>query len=197
MDIAQDEHGDGTTHNEGASSHKQRPYDASPERSYSSTSNRHPNNNSNDTARQQTLDSSDPRDTAASPQEQETKREDPDNVLFVGREKDRSQKRRPSGQTRLCGKCGQQLMGQFVRALGDTYHLECFTCKVRFSPFVLNPTSILTCAGLRQDSGLQILSGSRPRTRPIPSLRDRLLSTARPSLLHLRRRVARIIYYSS
>ncbi|QIW96957.1 hypothetical protein AMS68_002475 [Peltaster fructicola] len=41
------------------------------------------------------------------------------------------QQRRPSGgqqQQRLCGKCGRNLTGQFVRALGDTYHLECFTC---------------------------------------------------------------------
>ncbi|KAF1989725.1 RhoGAP-domain-containing protein [Aulographum hederae CBS 113979] len=35
--------------------------------------------------------------------------------------------RRPSG-SRLCGKCGENLTGQFVRALGDTYHLNCFTC---------------------------------------------------------------------
>ena len=44
--------------------------------------------------------------------------------------KDRSQKRRPSAQSRVCGKCGQPLLGQFVRALGGTYHLECFTCNV-------------------------------------------------------------------
>jgi len=37
--------------------------------------------------------------------------------------------RRPSG-SRMCGKCGEGLTGQFVRALGDTYHLECFTCHV-------------------------------------------------------------------
>nr|POF26120.1 rho-type gtpase-activating protein 1 [Quercus suber] len=36
--------------------------------------------------------------------------------------------RRPSGQQRVCGKCHLPLTGQFVRALGDTYHLECFTC---------------------------------------------------------------------
>ncbi|ORY14557.1 rho-type GTPase-activating protein-like protein [Clohesyomyces aquaticus] len=29
---------------------------------------------------------------------------------------------------KVCGKCGLSLTGQFVRALGDTYHLECFTC---------------------------------------------------------------------
>ncbi|KAK5117613.1 hypothetical protein LTR62_005036 [Meristemomyces frigidus] len=45
-----------------------------------------------------------------------------------GRDRRAGGSRRPSGQTRLCGKCGQHLNGQFVRALGDTYHLECFTC---------------------------------------------------------------------
>ena len=38
--------------------------------------------------------------------------------------------RRPSGQQRICGKCQRHLTGQFVRALGDTFHLECFTCNV-------------------------------------------------------------------
>ena len=37
--------------------------------------------------------------------------------------------RRPSGP-RICGKCGGNLNGQFVRALENTYHLECFTCHV-------------------------------------------------------------------
>ncbi|KAI7497227.1 GTPase-activating protein-like protein of the rho/rac family [Hortaea werneckii] len=43
------------------------------------------------------------------------------------RERTREKSRRPSGQ-RICGKCQRHLTGQFVRALGDTYHLECFTC---------------------------------------------------------------------
>lgn len=38
--------------------------------------------------------------------------------------------RRPSGSNRVCGKCGGGLTGQFVRALEDTFHLECFTCHV-------------------------------------------------------------------
>jgi hypothetical protein len=38
--------------------------------------------------------------------------------------------RRPSG-SRVCGKCGEPLAGQFVRALDNTFHLECFTCQVR------------------------------------------------------------------
>lgn len=39
--------------------------------------------------------------------------------------------RKTSGQQRICGKCEKHLTGQFVRALGGTYHLECFTCHVR------------------------------------------------------------------
>ncbi|KAF2750572.1 RhoGAP-domain-containing protein [Sporormia fimetaria CBS 119925] len=31
-------------------------------------------------------------------------------------------------RSKMCGKCGEGLTGQFVRALGGTYHLECFTC---------------------------------------------------------------------
>lgn len=51
-------------------------------------------------------------------------------------ERARGNPRRPSGTTkepkeqRICGKCGNHLTGQFVRALGGTYHLECFTCHV-------------------------------------------------------------------
>ncbi|KAG8631545.1 hypothetical protein KVT40_000685 [Elsinoe batatas] len=43
--------------------------------------------------------------------------------------RERTHRSRPSGQSRICGKCQKQLLGQFVRALGDTYHLECFTCQ--------------------------------------------------------------------
>ncbi|KAL9099291.1 MAG: hypothetical protein Q9163_005188 [Psora crenata] len=37
----------------------------------------------------------------------------------------------PSGKSgsRICKKCDQSLTGQFVRALGGTYHLECFLCR--------------------------------------------------------------------
>ena len=38
---------------------------------------------------------------------------------------------KPKRSGKICGKCGESLTGQFVRALGDTYHLECFTCHVR------------------------------------------------------------------
>lgn len=35
-----------------------------------------------------------------------------------------------SGTLRLCRKCDEALTGQFVRALGGTFHLECFKCQV-------------------------------------------------------------------
>ena len=35
-----------------------------------------------------------------------------------------------SGTLRLCKKCGEALTGQFVRALGGTFHLDCFRCRV-------------------------------------------------------------------
>ncbi|KAL2891858.1 Rho-type GTPase-activating protein 1 [Ceratocystis lukuohia] len=37
--------------------------------------------------------------------------------------------RSPSGQARICKKCGQVLTGQFVRALDGTFHLDCFRCR--------------------------------------------------------------------
>lgn len=47
------------------------------------------------------------------------------------RQRGKGEKKKSSGQQRICGKCQRHLTGQFVRALGDTYHLECFTCYVR------------------------------------------------------------------
>ena len=47
--------------------------------------------------------------------------------------RERSQPNVPPGgksATRICKKCDQPLTGQFVRALGGTYHLECFLCRV-------------------------------------------------------------------
>lgn len=34
------------------------------------------------------------------------------------------------GSSRICQKCNEPLTGQFVRALGGTFHLECFKCQV-------------------------------------------------------------------
>lgn len=38
---------------------------------------------------------------------------------------------------RLCQKCTEPLTGQFVRALGGTFHLECFECRVYPTYYVL------------------------------------------------------------
>lgn len=40
--------------------------------------------------------------------------------------------------SRICKKCGESLTGQFVRALGGTFHLDCFLCRVRTSLMILN-----------------------------------------------------------
>ena len=37
-------------------------------------------------------------------------------------------RRSANGQVRTCKKCGESLTGQFVRALGGTFHLDCFKC---------------------------------------------------------------------
>lgn len=64
-------------------------------------------------------------------------------------ERPRGGSRKPSGavkEQRMCGKCGTHLTGQFVRALGGTYHLECFTCHVSFHPLIYSrrPSPFLT-----------------------------------------------------
>jgi hypothetical protein len=63
-----------------------------------------------------------------------------------GRARDKSGEKKPSdrsrsrtngstghkssnGQLRICKKCGEGLTGQFVRALGGTFHLDCFKCQ--------------------------------------------------------------------
>jgi hypothetical protein len=55
--------------------------------------------------------------------------------IIAGADKLQIPQRRPSG-SRLCAKCGNALSGQFVRALDATYHLECFTCHVRFLKYI-------------------------------------------------------------
>ncbi|KAJ8609310.1 hypothetical protein MRB53_039185 [Persea americana] len=46
------------------------------------------------------------------------------------REKGRSRSRTNSNKGhRTCKKCGEPLTGQFVRALGGTFHLDCFKCR--------------------------------------------------------------------
>jgi hypothetical protein len=51
----------------------------------------------------------------------------------VSGERDRARahgNRKGSGQMRVCKKCSEPLTVQFVRALGGTFHLDCFKCRV-------------------------------------------------------------------
>ena len=51
---------------------------------------------------------------------------------------------------RLCQKCTEPLTGQFVRALGGTFHLECFKCRV--CPLYYVPgNTVLTTASRTAD----------------------------------------------
>lgn len=69
----------------------------------------------------------------------------------------RSSKR---GEPTYCGQCGQIVHGQFVRAMGHVYHLNCFRCKV--GPFshtsVRLDLSQLTTEGLQQSRRSKVLS---------------------------------------
>ncbi|KAL8824911.1 MAG: hypothetical protein Q9170_008002 [Blastenia crenularia] len=43
--------------------------------------------------------------------------------------RERSRTNGNSGTKRICGRCGEPLLGQFVRAMGGMFHLECFMCR--------------------------------------------------------------------
>ena len=66
----------------------------------------------------------------------------------------------PPGQ-RTCWKCGQQLSGQFVRAIGGTFHLECFKCQVTFHTGSMSIVVALTFfhPGLWTSRRIQVLPG--------------------------------------
>lgn len=63
--------------------------------------------------------------------------------------KERTGEGRKPSATRTCGKCGGPLSGQFVRAINNTFHLECFTCNA------CGPTSrrLVAIANIIQDCG--------------------------------------------
>jgi hypothetical protein len=46
------------------------------------------------------------------------------------RQKTRPRGKGGSGTLRICKKCNEPLTGQFVRALGGTFHLDCYKCRV-------------------------------------------------------------------
>lgn len=78
-------------------------------------------------------------------------------------ERDRSRtrhRRQGSGQVRLCKKCDEPLTGQFVRALGGTFHLDCFKCRVRNInqwPYELSiSANLMTVTGLRPNRCVKV-----------------------------------------
>lgn len=62
-----------------------------------------------------------------------------------------------SGTLRLCKKCGEALTGQFVRALGGTFHLDCFRCRVSTGTHPLRSKNLTMHAGLWGYRCFQIL----------------------------------------
>ena len=91
------------------------------------------------------------------------------NDLRSGRERSQTQDRpprersRPNGASggksnRACKKCDQPLTGQFVRALGGTYHLECFLCRVSHAQRLYVILSTESVLGLRPSRCFKILS---------------------------------------
>ena len=73
--------------------------------------------------------------TSSSPQSERRERNDESTRNIAIREKSRSRANgsvagKGSGSLRICTKCGEVLPGQYVRALGGTWHLECFKCRV-------------------------------------------------------------------
>lgn len=67
-------------------------------------------------------DSSTPRDSPTAYWDRSTPRD-------RSRPGPRSHTKSPGSSPRVCKKCGEPLVGQFVRALGATFHLECFRCE--------------------------------------------------------------------
>lgn len=64
--------------------------------------------------------------------------------------------------TRTCAKCQGPLTGQFVRALGGTYHLDCFKCRVNAVPPYKDScpafADMSSNLGLWRNSSLQVFS---------------------------------------
>lgn len=68
---------------------------------------------------------------------------DRSNARDRSRTNGRSHNKSP-GSSRICQKCNEPLTGQFVRALGGTFHLECFKCEVSDWPVKNASISTLT-----------------------------------------------------
>lgn len=111
--------------------------------------------------------------------------------------RDRSKQEGLGGKSlsqRTCLKCNQSLTGQFVRAIGGTFHLECFKCRVSVCAIGIVETLLTPHLGLRTSCSIQVFPrGRRRRRRAISTLRDRLLPKIGPTLLCLWRGASRVL----
>ena len=73
--------------------------------------------------------------------------------------RDRSRTNGGTSKSRVCMKCGESLTGQFVRALGGTFHLDCFRCEVSYDHQIGSAHTEIDVIGLRRCCRLQVLSG--------------------------------------
>lgn len=80
------------------------------------------------------------------------------------REKDRSRKERMAAAT--CAKCELPMTGQFVRALGTVYHLDCFRCMVRLESPRVTLRMEIDGAMFSQDCGKMVASKFFPIDAP-------------------------------
>ena len=72
--------------------------------------------------------------------------------------RERSRTNGSSGPKRICDKCGDPLLGQFVRAMGGMFHLECFMCRVSVGLTLVVGRRTDHPIGLRPNRCLEILS---------------------------------------
>jgi len=113
----------------------------------------------------------------------------------------RSHTKSPGSTPRVCKKCGEPLVGQFVRALGATFHLECFRCEVsgiglEKKDVIRSDADLVVVVGLRPDCRVQVFPCRRGRWQwTISPLRDRLFSTFESALSRVWWCSARLVYH--
>lgn len=109
---------------------------------------------------------------------------------------DNSQRSRQTSGSKICDKCELPMVGQFVRALGGTYHLECFRCQVSLFPAICRYVQTLMHLGLFQDCSLKVLSSRQSRTSwsAVSFVRNRLLQALKTTVSVLWRGIKRLVH---
>ena len=101
----------------------------------------------------------------------------------------------PISSGAMCGACGTSVKGQYVRAMGKIYHLDCFRCRVSLAAISIIMMPITESAtGLQSSRCGQILPRGRSG-RLISTVRARLLRTSRPHLRQVRQGPPRRVHH--